>query len=445
MPIIVITFIMALFMNVLALRRISLLRLTFLDGTVIGMTYYLTIPMIAILLSGRIGPSFLPIDDYRPFDDITTTTIIIMFIVSLSTLRLASRRHEADARFLPMYSTSLLTAVVLALYLVTTIVSFVASGMSSGGHWLHASHELMQQDSGFLLLKITSNFTRTAAFGCLAALSMISPRFRYLSLLTGAAICLIDLMTTFNRICIVYYLLLVVICFRRHLLTTSALVSCALVFGIFFSNIFTEIRGLVSVYGYSVSGFSNAISVAVAHAQEDEPFVDQMNGVFESMNITALNYVIKNQEKISVPVGAYFIRPLTIILPRALLPDRPEVFAMTLGRHITGVDGAAINSTIIGEPYANSSVLWPAMLLVVVAFYQMLYSWLSRYSRAYGAIGAFIAFAFWRFDSSFAATSALMCVTLHCFLALLALGARDVTRSGRRYRRSLPLPGVSED
>lgn len=424
--------VIALCVNIAALRCINLSNLTFADGIIIGMVYYVTIPMIFILSAGRIGPDFIPIPDYLPYQDVDTTFVILFAVVLLSGLRLVLFRQKQDRR--ESYPLSYLLTTLFVLYLAVSAISFEMSGISSGGHWYKDSAELLETNSTFLFLRVFGNFTRTALFGCLATLTVRSDRYRIPALLLGLFICFVDISTTFNRISVAYYLILILVCYRKHVFLACSALGGVLIAGAYVSSLWTDVRGLVSIYGYSLSGFSTALTMAIAHAANDVPFVDKMNGIFESINIPTFNYIVQNPNQFHLTPGAYFIRPLTLLLPRALVPDRPPPFAETLGTAINGNADVALNSTLLGEPYANSPYLWPVMILLVILVYHFAYRRLARENPAYGAIGAVIAFAFWRLDSSFAAYSLIFCLIIHFALRTVRLASVQVSRRAPRRR-----------
>ncbi|WP_315764612.1 hypothetical protein [Sphingomonas sp. Y38-1Y] len=444
---VVLAFVMAAALNAAALSRIDLARLSFMDGVVIGLTYYVTVPMVAVLVAGRIGPGFLPIGDYRPYEDLRTSFVLFGGIAILSVARIAVSfmpRGCPPAR--PSYPTVQLMAVILILYLGATITAFAMAGIGSGGHWFRATHDLMDASPGFQMLKHVGNFARTAVFGCLAALSVRGARWSRAALMIGAGVAVVDLFLTFNRVTIVYLLVLTIVVFRRRLVPTIGVLAVLLAFGVQLSSTFTTMRGLVPRYGYSVEGFATAFSVAARTSMTDETFVDAMNGVFESINLTTFNWVVGEAPRLAVEPGAWLIRPLTVIVPRELIPQRPEPFGLTLGRTMTGDSRLALNSTMFGEPYANNGFWWPLLLLAVLGAYQLGYAWLSRFNPAFGAVGAFVAFAFWRFDSSFAAVAMVLAVAVNFAVLLLsrALGEVGAGADLKHRRRLLRARAVFE-
>lgn len=447
-------------LNVLALRRIDLRRLQFIDGVLIGLTYYVTIPFAVILLSGRIGAQFLNIEAYYPYQDSATTAAILIGSIALSLLKLlmaspAGRRLKAGGalaargrrakhgRGRPAPSGTAhssiqylktVTWILLVLYFTTTVTIFFKSGVAAGDHWYHATSELMAESPVFLLIKYVSNFARTAAFAALGLLAILVPRYWPRIVATGCLLALADLFMTFNRITVVYFLLMLVIIFWRRIYLVLAFVFATLFSSIYISSLWPEFRGQVSNFGYSVTGMSHALARTIEVNSVARPFVEEMNGVFESLNFTVLNWIIQHRDQLDVSFGSYFVRPLGAFIPRAIWPSRPESFASTVGHQLSNSE-LAVNSFLFGEPFANNVLFWPAMLILVVLIYDWCFRKMSNYNPVWGAIGAFIAFAWWRFDSSFAAVCLVFSFML--FGALFAVApARRLPARGRRRARA---------
>ncbi len=402
-------FLCVLLLNLAALSRVRLTSLTFLDGIIIGMVYHLTIPMIFIMLYGKNSTSDLSIRNYYPYEDHITTAIILGFIAAISYVRLAIQPSQkvpfgkVEARQMGI--------VIIGLYAITAPITFLASGILSGGHWAHATGEMMGSNPAFFVLKFLASITRLLAFPALVALYVAFPEKKKTLVLIGAAVCLFDVLTTFNRITFLYYFLFLIVVFRKNILALLGVCTMVVIGGTLIAPIFGMFRSLVSQYGYSSQGFAYAWQIARENQDNGTLVIDQINGIFESVNITVLNYIIYNYDKVSQPFGTYFFRPLTIFLPRSLFPDRPGVFGGEVGEAILGNRVyVALNSTLLGEPYASSWIFWPAFLAIMIAGYTIYYHWLSRTNGVFQCLGAFVAISMWRFDSSFAASSAAFCL-----------------------------------
>ena len=184
-------------------------------------------------------------------------------------------------------------------------------------------------------------------------------------------------------------------------------------------------RGYISIYGYSITGVGSAIGHGVLDLTNSKrPLVDQMNGMFESVNITVFNWIVQNYDYLNASAGSYLIRPISVLIPRSVWPDRPISFSSVLGFQLSGNPFLALNSTLFGEPYGNSAIFWPLLLGPVIVGYDALYRFLGRRFSSFGPIGAVVAIAFWRFDSSFAAVCAMFSVFLFLVFALV-IGKRN--------------------
>jgi hypothetical protein len=434
-------------LNVYALRRIDLRRLQFIDGVLIGLTYYVTIPMAVILLYGQINPEFLPIAPYLPYLDTDTTLVIYIGSATLCLLKLAmaggitrikfgkakaagNRAHDMDGtaqrarsrsgRAEPLRYLIYIAGIVLPIYFAATFYAFFVSGVSEGGHWYHATSEMMAESGSFLFIKHVSNFARTAVFAVLACIAIRSEKYKWLVISLGLVISVTELFVTFNRITVAYFALMLIVINWRRIYTALFLTFSGLYFGISISGIWPEFRGQVSNFGYSLPGIAAALSKAVEVNSVSRPFVDEMNGMFESFNFTVLNWVVKNVDQLNVDFGTYLVRPLTVIVPRSIWADRPSSFATTTGNRFSEGE-LAVNSLLFGEPFANSPLIWPVLMIMVVLFYDWCFRSMSNRSAVWGAVGAFIAFAWWRFDSSFPAISVLFSVVIYMALQLKSL------------------------
>jgi hypothetical protein len=308
---------------------------------------------------------------------------------------------------------------------------FIASGVSNGAHWYHASSDLMATSPLFLMLKHLGNFSRTAVFGAIAVLANLRPRLTLRLVMLGAILAVADLFLTFNRITIVYFLLLLLmVSWRRIYLATAALGSL-LFSGTYLSSIWPEFRGQVSNFGYSFDGMSQALAKAIEVVDTSKPFVDQMNGMFESFSFAVLNWIVHNRASLNVPTGSYFVRPLTVLIPRSMWSTRPESFATALGSHFSETE-LALNSYLFGEPFAESWLFWPLLLLFVIFIYDISFRGMARSNPAWGGVGALIGFAWWRFDSSFPAVSLIL--TFLLYIAFSIVAPRRRSRRGLKGR-----------
>lgn len=381
-----------------SLARIRFAALRFVDGILIGYAYYVSVPMLFVLAHGSMPADFLDTRPYRPFQDLGTSAVLIGAGYLLAALCAAVPRarvtNRADSRFLP--------AIVL-IWAGSSAYGFVNSGIASGAHWYLAADAALASDPAFLLTKHISNFARTALFGVLVhqVERGLLPRMRATGI--GTAIALLDLATTFNRITLAYLLVAVFILYRRNLLVLASLTVLLFTAIPAVSNAWPMFRGLASTAGYHPDALARAAATAVDRTGAEGPLVLTLNGVFESVNLVALNHVVRHagERGLEFRPGEMFVRPLTFYLPSMIWPDRPEGLGTGLGYAINRDRHLALNSTLLGEPYINFAAYWWAALALLLLLYEAAFRALGKRSGVVGAVAAFIGFAMWRFDPVF--------------------------------------------
>jgi hypothetical protein len=411
-----INYLVASALSLWCLSRIDIRRLTFADGLLVGTVYYLVLPMLFILIDRGISAQFILSDDYLPFRDLDTTLVIIICLYFIPVLHLFLPRPKPIALDTNgiLSLNRLILIFVAVLYFVSTVGSFWLSGLWAGGHW-HANAQEALANSGLaLVLRHVASFARTAIFAILVYqvwTSAVSHRF---FLAMGSVVVVCDLLLTFNRITAVYFLLSILMLNRNRRLVVSAVVV-ALIFVLpAISNMWPVFRGLATRNGYNLEGMIAAAEIAYRTVAAHPGLADFTSGVFESINIPVLNYIVQHQgDTLNVAPGSIYLRPATIFLPRMIWSDRPEVYGTILGASINiGSNGLALNSTLIGEPYGNFGAWWPIGILPMYFVYHLLFLQLSRVSPVFGAIGAFCAIAMWRFDSTVTAVALALCIIL---------------------------------
>ncbi|WP_454884454.1 hypothetical protein [Sphingomonas oryzagri] len=442
---IIFAYAISVWLNVLALRRINLKHLQFIDGVVLGLTYYITAPLGIILVYGRVAPLFLPISDYYPYQDIYTTALFLMGSLSISLLKIAILPLLTDNDLLKINKisktksftiTNIVIISLVLLYLPMDIYRFKASGVSEGAHWFKAGLELSETNSTFLLITRICGYIKVVIFGALAFASIERPKRKLTFISVGTFIALFDLFTTFNRATIVYLLLMCLIAFHKRIYTGIIALSVFLFSNVYISAIWPEFRGQISNYGYSPTGLSYALAKAIeVNSGNGYPFVDKMNGIFESFSFTVVNWIVYHRSIINADATSYFTRPLTVLIPRSLWPDRPQPFADVIGHEFSKY--LSLNSYLFGEAYASSSLLWPVFMIIWIIFYSVCFTVMSNQHRIWGFMGAFLAFAWWRFDSSFAAIGLILTIVLF-FGIRIASGQTVPARLTVRRKHRLP-------
>jgi hypothetical protein len=370
-----------------------------------------------------------------------------------SALRPRRRPRRWSERASQLYGSARVILLFVAAYMVCNIYSFISSGKLDGGHWQGNLETSLQSNVLLIIIGNFANVYRGAIFGILYNAFGRGLVTRQTVVLVGLFVVVFDVVTTFNRITAAYYAIVLILLYRRHfVLMLVAGIPLLPVVG-YFSIVWSALRGLALVDGYSLAGFASAMSaVNMAVASGQIEIGRSTNGIFDSENIIVFDWLVKNTGG-SFPLlygYTFLLRPLTVLIPSTIWPDKPGVFGIMVGSSLQGIPGLALNSTLFGEAFGNFSYAWPLALLGMLLLLNMLYgAFARRFPFAHGA-GFFVGFALWRFDMAFAFISL---IGLAAFVAVLT--AVDVLmesrvgktrgRAGERARRGRlpsPLPRV---
>jgi hypothetical protein len=406
-------------LNLRLLSRIDLARLDVLDGILVGQAYYVVVPLCVFLLKGQTEMPDVQLV-YRPFGDLPTTGMLISGMFLFPAVRLlfppvpSKRRDTSDPR---------MVSTVSVLFVVTGIASFGLSGLAQGGHWQQSLDGAFGNPL-FLPIKYTANVARNAIFAVLLYRVTRGEMSVGRALGLGLVFALLDLFTTFNRITAVYLLILTMLLMKhrpRRMVATGAASLWSLSA---FSTVWPAFRGLATAQGYSAASFGQAWDLASSAQDHTSGSLDAaLNGVFESSNIVVLNWIVEHYGTAERPFLAFamFARPVTLLVPGALWPSRPQNFGLTLGDGIAGLPTLALNSTLYGEAYANFGWFWPLGLSAFVLLWHGVYRLIAPNARVVQMMGAFAGLAMWRFDASFIGCAALLTGLLVLILWLIRL------------------------
>lgn len=411
----------AIVLNIYMLARIDVLRLDFTDGMLIGQAYYILIPMAFFLVEGSTTMEDLRAT-YRPYDDISTTWIVVggMFLIPAMRAILPRMREEITDRSDPRT-----LSAMIVLFFVTTLISFQAMGLASGGHWQENLSKAFENNPSLVLVKYAANVARNGVFGLLLYAVSTQRLSRAAAIVIGLMIALADLFLTFNRITAVFLLISVILMYRRNTAIMLAIGIGSLVALPSVSILWPMFRGMATQQGYSYASMADAANMASAHSS-NTTIDTTLNSVFESSNIVVLNWIVKNAGTGNFPYlyGAMYLRPTTVLVPGSLWPDRPKNFGLAVGSGMAHIDGLALNSTLYGEAYANFGKFWPIGLAVFLTICHFLFRVIMPGNRAVGFMAAFVAIAIWRFDSAFVGVALLLILALVWGLRLVRMAGR---------------------
>jgi len=388
------------YVTIVRLRHINLRAISFVDGVLVGLTFYIVIPMFFIMAQGYIFSIGIMLPAYQPFIDIYTTINIFMgWGVVLLLHVFSSARVDYQVNHDPVY----LLKIMSFLYFIFSLYSYFKSGMGAAdAHWHESLIDTLAESTSLIIFKNFAFAYRTMLFGLIYYVFNVGRITGRTAVLFGGGLALFDMLLTYNRITIVYFYFLFFLVYSRYWL--SILVGTVLLLPVvmLFSNFWTVFRG--AKQGSGLDSVVNAVYLAGDIFRGDQPFIIQMNGIFESSNIIVLNYVVKNVggEFPALWGATFIVRPLTTFLPSSIWSGKPKVFGTYLGKYINNHDTLTLNSTLFGEVIGNFYYVWPIMLFVVLYIVNRIFNFMGSFIPGTGFMAFFVAIGLWRFDMNFA-------------------------------------------
>lgn len=429
------------FVLIYATTNLRLKEVRFEDGIFIGLLFFIVTPVSISFIDGNIASIDMLAGPYRPFDDYQTSfqicigcfTIVAFHRLAYRLMpkqniyRIAKREYHGSIYVISMF---------LIAYMACNIYSFLSSGKLAGGHWQENLETGLQNSVLLIVIGNFANVYRGAVFGIIYNSYEKALIGKGAVLLIGLFVVIFDIFTTFNRITAAYYAIVIILMNRRHLPVLAALGIPALPVVGYLSIVWSSMRGLALVNGYSLSGFLDAMNqVNVAIDSGAMQIGSSLNGIFDSENIIVFDWLVKNTgERFPILYGyTFLLRPLTVLIPSTMWGDKPGVFGIMVGSNLQGIPGLALNSTLFGEAFGNFYFFWPIILLLTLLLVTFVYGRVGRRWPFVHGAGFFVGFALWRFDMAFA------------FISLIGLGGFIIALgvvSVFRRRRSRARPAV---
>lgn len=406
-----IIYLLLAFGTTLFLRRIGVRSIGFATGTLAGLIYFLAIPLFIVMFTGQLESPFFAADDYDPFTDLDTTSVLFLGWLAVLAACVVSRRNSSRKINSDNTIRNSMTylRVLLSLYLIFSVYAFFASGIGTvGSHWHLTIATKMATSTTFIIIKNFLDAFRVMVFGLLLFTLNNNQISKRTAVLIALSIAFIDLVTTFNRITIVFLIFFLFIILRRYwhayLIAIASLFSVAITVSaawpVFRGIIFSERVTALSI----IDSWNTAISTS---SFSGDQLADKLNVLFESSNIIVLKYIVDNLGN-AVPYfmgSTFLVRPLTTFLPSTVWANKPRVFGTYLGEIIESHPGLALNSTLFGEVYANFGIFWILFLFGFIVIFHALYRVVGNTIPGMENMGFFIGIAVWRFEANFASVS----------------------------------------
>ncbi|WP_417275557.1 hypothetical protein [Celeribacter halophilus] len=399
----------------------------FIDGLVAGMLYFYIVPFYLAIFSGEIITLAPWIENYSPIKHVEGTFVIFLGWLSILAFHFSIRASgwkKAQARIKNSKVRSF--KYVLLVYLLTLILSQIMLG--DDAHWRHGVQELQRTSPAYAIVKGFSNAYRFMIGGFVLYMYFNKMIDRKMALALLICLTTLDVLLTYNRIGLVFFALGATILYRKYWLYFVPPLVFVLPLISYASSTWTVVRGLYSTSGGGVAGMIDAWRQASLIVQTHGVVINSVGqSLFEANNLASLNFVVtKLVDQIGFQYGAtMFVRPLTTFIPGAIWSGKPPVFATYVGANGSGIEGHAINSTIIGEAFGNFGYVFPLALCLALLIYANLFRWADRFLPGSEYAGFYIGIAMWRFDINFASSS-LYAILLVIFCSHLALNILKV-------------------
>jgi hypothetical protein len=430
---------------IFCVKKIDIYRLRFLDGILIGGLYFIVVPMFVILFNGRHSTIFRAAD-FVPSEDIETVFVLMVGLILVGILSLVGRGktrrtwhmsrgglNEGDQIGGRDRLTLFMGAGIFVFLDISFLILQIAmSGRLEGGSWSESSSSV---PTVFIIVGGITNFLRTSVYGVLLYLNLRRHISNAKFIILGAIVSFLDIATTFNRISIVYFLISLLIVYRRRIYIIIPALIMSLPFAGYASLVWGIYRTIALTNGYNLDGLMTAFHDALNFRVQDD--IDNiLFSTFESANIVILNYVVNHIDgTIKLLYGStFFGRSFLFFLPSTLWPDKPAVFGTIAAFAVQGDGNLSLNTTLFGEAYANFYWFWPIPLAFMLILLNFIFEKFRRFLPFAGEVGAFVGVAAWRFDAGFFGVSmfSLFFVTGFTLMILTLIPLKRV-RYTRRF------------
>ncbi len=361
-------------------------RLNPLLGWMVGLGFFLVVPLTIIVLAGKLALApKLDVGQAWGSVDLTTTTFLFPYLVVWASLMgscmivyFFSPSPAQVKRGECLFSRSVLEraiwiAIAVSIVDWTFMIHLVGGfDMFLVSHWYNRNEDLVSQyGDSFVLLEHLSLanqivFTSVAALYTSLGLKHRDTKWPFTSLI--ALFFLLEIVMSGNRIYLACYLLgLLTSCliYRRRRILLAMLALAPVLIMIF--SVWASVR-------HDLTTIPDSVSAALDDESGNSPvksFIDASMDATEGMD-TLLLLHIPNDFGYRVPYlyGISYSRSIVSLVPRSIYPHKPPTFTSFLaGVYLPGSE-TSLNATAVGEMYANfgplTIFLFPLLSLTMV-------------------------------------------------------------------------------
>jgi hypothetical protein len=400
-------------------------------GWLVGISFFLILPLCILILNGgyKMPASYGVLGRWGEVDLSDSSYIYPFLVIWLSlvltacTLLIVLPKRRRTAELVPCYAISLpkLRAVIL-ICSVIIMTDWIASVVMVGGirqyffhHWYTRFDETIEKWGGiFVLFQHTTNaiqiiFTALTALYIDAAIKRHTRQYGIM--IFALIIVFMNMVMTGNRIYIALLMLYAgsSLLVQRRFLVIFFIGLVLPVLVLFFSA-WAHVRGgigdissAISNYKYSMEGESNK-------------FMNALVDVTEASNVMLLFHIINDfGTRYDFLYGSTYTRATTFFIPRTIYPDRTKSFTVTLAELYEPEAHTSFSSTMLGEMYANFSILSAFLLPMFTLAILWASGWVMKRLHRHGLLSALLFMIFaWMSRSVFAGNfiAIIFCIVL---------------------------------
>ena len=370
-----------------------------LMGWLIGLSYFLILPLCLLIANGGYHVPFSYNVQGRWGDvDLSDFNYFIPFLIIWLSLMLTAcfliilmppiNSCTRSAYFCLKLSIGKLRNIILTCSAII-IVNWVVTIILMGGiqnymllHWYTRFETSIEQWGYFFILfqHITGalQIILTSATALLINTSSKKLISKYAFFIFALSMVLLNMIMTGNRIYIA--LMMLYICssllLQRKFKAVSIFIIILPVFVIFFST-WSHVRGGMDDLSTSISNYQ------ASKKYEDNKIMNALINVTEGSNVMMLLHIMRDfGTRYDLLYGATYSRAVTFPIPRSIYPNRQQNFTTILAELYEPGVTVSYNSTALGEMYANfgyfTVLLLPFFSIVILLLSNCIMAHINR-------------------------------------------------------------------
>lgn len=375
---------------------------TFKGGIAFGLLFFIFIPIWVMIFTGEVELSktdfgSTKISDVILKNDIKASFIFLGYIFFIilylyTPNNFNNKLSEIRRRLnLPLY---------LAIYLISTSIIMLGSGILKGGNWYYNRHEFFDSSGSFaVLVAFILNASKILVITTLISKWYLKEIKLYKFILLVGTFTFWDMIFSGNRIYLFCTAILIFIIYLRRFPIKSFLlipIGIPLVFFAgYFASIFRHMRGPIFSEGFpTLEVFSSNLKRAIAL---DPPRPDSFFlGISESVNVNVIYDIFNHYD--NYLLGSTYLKSLFFFIPRSIWHSKPESITVITAK---AFGGSSLVTTIIGEMQMNFSLFGMIILPILLWFCEKgLTTFLRNYSQLSGILLFFFGILIFRMPFS---------------------------------------------